>query len=90
MVCNSHIPSHYNCFWFFLIYCFRREKSHLDDLRSTNDSHEENMEGSYTLTVGGRHAGEEGGGRGGKKLTARERLRIKKMQEADKRAQDLK
>ncbi|GFR81947.1 serine/threonine-protein kinase Nek11 [Elysia marginata] len=66
-----------------------REKSHLDDLRSTYET-TESMGTSHTLTVGGRFDGEEDAGTVGKKLTARERLRIKKMQEADKRAQDLK
>ncbi|RUS72823.1 hypothetical protein EGW08_019416 [Elysia chlorotica] len=63
-----------------------REKSHLDDLRSTYETVED-MEGSNTLTVGG---GWDGEASGKKKLTARERLRVKKMQEADKRARDLK
>ncbi|GFN79182.1 serine/threonine-protein kinase nek11 [Plakobranchus ocellatus] len=67
-----------------------REKSHLDDLRSTYESVGDSLEDSHTLTVAGNQGGHEEGGGGAKKLTARERLRIKKMQEADRRAQDLK
>ena len=63
---------------------FSREKSHLDDLRSTIDSTERTSESEESdhqeSTIGPAKP----------KMTARERLRLKKMQEADKRAADLK
>ena len=61
---------------------FSREKSHMEDLRSTIDStiSSESEDSDQNATVVPAKP----------KLTARERLRLKKMQEADKRAYDLK
>ncbi|XP_005105732.1 serine/threonine-protein kinase Nek11 [Aplysia californica] len=58
-----------------------REKSRLDDLRSTVEkSSEEEDSDQHSYQAAAKPP----------KLTARERMRLKKMQEADKRAQDLK